>query len=144
MPGLLLHCGGERVDWETVQAATTPAPTDTHYPIPHARILELAVEGLERQGLHVVESEHALAHDGDRYFGLLQLRNGAQDGDHLTSVDPVSADGIAGWDSGNTDNKGMLNTKATSKAGDYLVVLGSGLTGGLMISSGRGVWASEA
>ena len=81
MPGLLLHCGGERVDWETVQAATTPAPTDTHYPIPHARILELAVEGLERQGLHVVESEHALAHDGDRYFGLLQLRNGAQDGD---------------------------------------------------------------
>ena len=81
MPGLLLHCGGERVDWETVQAAATPPPTDTHFPIPHARILELAVDGLERQGLHVVESEHALAHDGDRYFGLLQLRNGAQDGD---------------------------------------------------------------
>ena len=76
--------------------------------------------------------------------GTFIVVNGAQDGDHLTSVDPVSADGIAGWDSGNTDNKGMLNTKATSKAGDYLVVIGSGLTGGLMISSGRGVWASEA
>jgi len=76
--------------------------------------------------------------------GTFTIINGAQDGDHLTSVDPVSADGIAGWDSGNTDNKGMLNTKATSKAGDYLTVTGSGLTGGLMIAGGRGVWASEA
>ena len=76
--------------------------------------------------------------------GTFTIINGAQDGDHLTSVDPVSADGIAGWDSGNTDNKRMLNTKATSKAGDYLTVTGSGLTGGLMVAGGRGVWASES
>jgi hypothetical protein len=81
MPGLLLHCGGERVDFATVQDSRTPEPQGTHYPIPHARILELATEGLERQGLHVVGGEHALANDGMRYFGLLQLTNGSNHAD---------------------------------------------------------------
>jgi hypothetical protein len=76
--------------------------------------------------------------------GLWIIVNGSQDGDKLTSADPVSGDGIAGWDSGNTDNKDFSNTKTTSKAGDYIVIRGSGLAGGLMIDSGRGVWASEA
>lgn len=69
------------MDFETVKNTVTPAPVDTHYPIPHARILELAVEGLEAQGLHVVGSEHALAMDGMRYFGLLQLTNGSNNED---------------------------------------------------------------
>ena len=73
MSGLILHCGGKLVDWEEVVNAETPEPVDTHFPIPHARVLELAVEGLEAQGLHVEESEHALANGGDRYFGLMQL-----------------------------------------------------------------------
>jgi hypothetical protein len=81
MAELILHCGGKRVDFETVQASVTPKPQDSHYPIPHARILELAVEGLEQQGLHVTKSEHALAKDGMRYFGLLQLTNGTDHGD---------------------------------------------------------------
>lgn len=77
MSGLLLHCGGQKVDFEEVQNSITPEPQDSHYPIPHARILELATEGLEAQGLHVVSGEHALANDGMRYFGLLQLANGS-------------------------------------------------------------------
>jgi hypothetical protein len=81
MPGLILHCGGEKVDFSAVRASVTPEPQDAHYPIPHARILDLAVEGLERQGLHVVSGEHALAKEGMRYFGLLQLTNGADHGD---------------------------------------------------------------
>ena len=68
MPGLILHCGGEKVDFEAIQASVTPEPEGYHYPIPHARILELAIEGLEKQGLHVVDGEHALANDGMRYF----------------------------------------------------------------------------
>ena len=75
MSGLILHCGGKRVDFETVKASVTPEPQDTHYPIPHARILELAVQGLSQQGLGVINSEHALSKDGMRYFGLLQLAN---------------------------------------------------------------------
>ena len=81
MPGLILHCGGEKVDFEAVQASVTPEPEGYHYPIPHARILELAIEGLEKQGLHVVDGEHALANDGMRYFGLLKLTNGANHDD---------------------------------------------------------------
>ncbi len=77
MSGLILHCGGQKVDFAAVQDSVTPAPQDTHYPIPHARILELATEGLEAQGLHVVSGEHALANDGMRYFGLLKLTNGS-------------------------------------------------------------------
>ena len=77
MSSLILHCGGEKVDFETIQNSITPAPVDTHYPIPHARILELATEGLEAQGLHVMDGEHALANGGDRYFGLLRLSNGS-------------------------------------------------------------------
>ena len=76
--------------------------------------------------------------------GVYTIINGAQDGDHLTSVDPVSADDISGWDSGGTDDKGMLNTKATSKAGDYLTVASGGRADGFYITTGRGVWASEA
>lgn len=81
MSGLILHCGGKVVDFDAVQSSVTPAPDGTHYPIPHARILDLATEGLEQQGLHVVGGEHALSNDGARYFGLLQLANGTNHGD---------------------------------------------------------------
>jgi len=77
----MLHCGGKIVDFEAVQSSVTPEPHGAHYPIPHTRILELAVEGLEQQGLHVVGGEHALANDEMRYFGLLQLANGSNHSD---------------------------------------------------------------
>ena len=82
MAGILLHCGGERVGFEDVQSSITPAPQGTHYPIPHARILELARQGLEAQGLQVVQEEHALAEQGMRYFGLLRLANGSNNSDY--------------------------------------------------------------
>ena len=34
MAGLILHCGGEVVDFEAVQASVTPEPEGYHYPIP--------------------------------------------------------------------------------------------------------------
>lgn len=83
MPGLMLHCGGKLVDYEEVRNSFTPEPQGSHYPIPHPRILDLVVEGLEQQGLHVIdgEGEHALDKDGMRYFGLLKLTNGADHDD---------------------------------------------------------------
>lgn len=82
MPGLILHCGGELVDFAAIQDSVTPPPDGSHYPIPHARILELATAGLEAQGLHVESGEHALANDGMRYFGLLRLTNGSENSDY--------------------------------------------------------------
>lgn len=73
--------------------------------------------------------------------GVYTIINGAQDGDHLTSVRPNANDGIVGWDFTNTDDGDATNTKATSKAGDFLVVQSGGLAGGFMVVTGRGVWA---
>ena len=73
--------------------------------------------------------------------GIYTIINGAQDGDHLTSVSPNSSDGISGWDFSNSDDGDATNTKATSKAGDYLTIQSGGLAGGFMVVTGRGVWA---
>jgi hypothetical protein len=73
--------------------------------------------------------------------GLWIVVNGSQDGDKLTSVSPVAGDGIAGFGFTNTDAGDATNTKATSKAGDYIKIVGSGLAGGVMAVEKRGVWA---
>jgi hypothetical protein len=82
MAGLMIHAGTQQVEWEAIRDSVTPDPVDRHYPIPHGRVLELAVEGLEQQGLHVVTGEHALTDDGMRYFGLLNLSNGSNNDDY--------------------------------------------------------------
>jgi hypothetical protein len=73
--------------------------------------------------------------------GIYTVINGAQDGDHLTSISPDSNDGISGWDFSNSNDGDATNTKATSKAGDYLTIMSSGLAGGVKVLGGRGVWA---
>lgn len=82
MANLMLHAGGQLVTLDEVRGAVTPEPVGAHYPVPHARVLDLAVEGLEAQGLRVIESQHALAHDGDRYFGIMTLANGTSHDDY--------------------------------------------------------------
>jgi len=71
----------ERVDLEAVKDSFTPEPMGRHHPIPHTQVLDLAVQGLEQQGLTVVGEEHGLARDGMRYFGLLRLNNGVNHDD---------------------------------------------------------------
>ena len=72
--------------------------------------------------------------------GTYTIINGAQDGDHLTSVSPNSSDDIVGWDFTNSDNGNVANTKATSMAGDYMVVQSGGRTDGFEVIVGRGIW----
>jgi len=76
---LIVHCGGEKVQFEDVRRSRTPDPSGDHYPIPHAALYDLVIAGLQKQGLTVVGGEHVLAQGGDRYFGLLRLRNGGED-----------------------------------------------------------------
>jgi hypothetical protein len=73
--------------------------------------------------------------------GVLTIVNGSQDGDKLTSLSPQTGDGIAGLDFTNTDDGDATNTKATSKAGDYLTIASGGLAGGWYVVATRGVWA---
>ena len=73
---LIVHCGGHRVDRAQVELCPTPERTPTWVPIPHGRLLNEVENTLGRAGLRVVNEAHALSHDGQRYFGLLELANG--------------------------------------------------------------------
>lgn len=63
------------------------------------------------------------------------------DGSVLVTVAPAAADKIAGLAFTATDNKAILNTKATSKVGDEVVLIGDGVNG-WMVNKGIGTWAS--
>src|SRR5262245_7311130 len=78
---LILHTGGQKVDLDQVYGVTTPPRTDTWVPIAHGTLLDRVRSSLQGQGLLVVSESHALARDGLRYFGLLQVVNGQDDGD---------------------------------------------------------------
>lgn len=76
MLNLCLHCGAHEADRTEVAASFTPEPTDTWHPITHNRLLDQVESTLTDVGLNVVSEAHALGRDGDRYFGLLEVRNG--------------------------------------------------------------------
>ena len=42
------------------------------------------------------------------------------------------------------DNKDLINTKATSKQGDYVVLSSLGATDAWLVTEARGVWAKES
>lgn len=79
MEGLNLHSGGELVPYETLKALKTPEGTATHVPIPHHRVVDLALHSLTFFGHEVIEQHHAIDKDGDRYFGLLTLKSAYSD-----------------------------------------------------------------
>ncbi len=86
MLNLCLHCGAYEADRTQVAASVTPDPTDTWYPIPHHRLLDQVESTLAGVGLNVVSEAHALGRDGDRYFGLLEVRNGQAHDDYALVI----------------------------------------------------------
>lgn len=73
MNGLILHCGASRVERTEVFEAKTPEPEGSHYPIPHALLLEELEKNLETNGFTIEEEAHALTRGGARYFGLIRV-----------------------------------------------------------------------
>lgn len=82
---LSLHVGTNRVDLDGLEKVKTPERQGIWCPIPHDRLVNGVRGALVRSGLKVVHEAHALAHDGDRYFGLLQLSSG--NGSHADAED---------------------------------------------------------
>lgn len=74
---LVLHCGASAVARTRVAGVPTPKPTLTWQPIPHTVLIDQVQLALSGAGLRVVGQAHSLTHDGSRYFGLLEVRNGA-------------------------------------------------------------------
>jgi hypothetical protein len=80
--------------------------------------------------------------------------NSGAAGNNIITVSPQAADGISGTitlassvvvDAG-VVNKDLINTKATSKTGDCVTLIGTGVagTGAWIIASSTGIWAAEA
>jgi len=61
----------------------------------------------------------------------------------LVTVSPNSADQIAGNAFTAADDKDALNTKATARVGDEMVVVGDG-TNGWIVGRVKGIWARQA
>jgi hypothetical protein len=81
MNGLILHCGANKVERPKLALVDTPKATETWFPVPHLKLLGQVERKLEASGLKIVQEAHALTHDGNRYFGLMEVRNGEQPDD---------------------------------------------------------------
>ena len=79
---LILHCGGAAVQRADLKNVRTPLATRTWSPIPHLRLIEQVERALSAAHLTIVNQAHALSHDGDRYFGLIQVETKQNSGDY--------------------------------------------------------------
>ena len=82
MSNLTLHTGAVRCTVDEVLGVPTPPPTDTWYPLDHGRFLSETRDQLKAVGFDVVRENHALAGEGARYFGVLDLKNEASRDDY--------------------------------------------------------------
>src|SRR5580704_2504024 len=77
---LMLHAGADRCERGQLVTVPTPSATASWQPIPHSVLLDEVTGTLSRAGLSIVSEAHGVTRDGARYFGLLQVRNGHDDG----------------------------------------------------------------
>lgn len=87
---LMLHCGGLIATREQVSAVVTPAGTETWQPVPHIQVVTRVEEALGNFNMRVVSSAFALAKEGTRFFGLMQVamqdREQAKDYGYVVSL----------------------------------------------------------
>ena len=69
--------------------------------------------------------------------------NTAPDGQADLTISPAAADGIT-YAGSSTDNKDLINTKATAKYGDSVTLASLDGTVAWQVVASRGVWAKEA
>ncbi len=73
----------------------------------------------------------------------LTIVNMAPDGTAKLSASPAAADGIT-YAGSSTDNKDLINTKATAKTGDFITLASLSGTAAWQVVAVRGIWAKEA
>ena len=69
--------------------------------------------------------------------------NMAPDGLAALNISPAAADGIT-YAGSSTDNKDLINTKATAKRGDFVTLASVDGTVAWQVVGSRGIWAKEA
>ena len=81
---LMLHAGAEPVDYDALRQLPVPVATDTHVPIPHHSVVDMAKYSLGFFGHEVVQEDFGVTPDGLRFFGVLSLRS--EYGDYTDTV----------------------------------------------------------
>ena len=69
--------------------------------------------------------------------------NAAEDGTNTLTISPNASDGID-YAGSKTDDKDVINTKATSKQGDFIVIASLSSTTHWSVTSVRGTFAKES
>ena len=69
--------------------------------------------------------------------------NNAPDGTNALTLSPNASDGIT-YAGSSTDNKDLINTKATSKQGDFVVISSLDGTAAWQVTQVRGTFAKES
>ena len=69
--------------------------------------------------------------------------NTARDGVAGLTISPAALDGIT-YAGSSTDDKDLINTKATSKEGDYVKLAALDGTTAWQVVEAKGIWAKEA
>lgn len=69
--------------------------------------------------------------------------NMAEDGAAALNISPAALDGIT-YAGSSTDNKDLINTKATAKKGDYVTLASLDGVVAWQVVESRGVWAKES
>lgn len=72
-PNLILHCGASHVDLKDVRKVKTPHATPSWHPIPHHELITTVQTTLKRTNLRIGNQAHSLSHEGNRYFGLMEI-----------------------------------------------------------------------
>ena len=71
---LMLHCGGNQLEYTALQQILTPDATDTWNPIAHTTIFQTMADALTTAGYQIKKAVHAVSgKDGANYFGLMQV-----------------------------------------------------------------------
>ena len=87
--GLILHSGAEAIGREAIHAYPTPEPTMgmrrgketvAHQPIPHELLVRATEKELQFYGFEVVNQAYGMTKDGNRFFGVMELRGDNLDG----------------------------------------------------------------
>ena len=69
--------------------------------------------------------------------------NSAEDGTNTLTISPNASDGIQ-YAGSATDDKDLINTKSTSKQGDYVVIASLDSTANWSVTEVRGTFAKES
>ncbi len=74
MNGLMLHCGGQLKSKEEVFAVPIPEATSSYVPLPYESFVTRIEKQLTVEGIVIKEERLALAKNGQRLFGLMQVQ----------------------------------------------------------------------